>query len=90
MPLVPYHRFRVGQTVVAPTISGPSAMIPRGQHLIVRLLPVSGRDPQYRIRSSVDGHDRVVKESQIRLADQQPSIAEPPVRTERDGRRYRK
>ena len=90
MRVVPSHRFKVGQTVVAPTISGPSAMIPRGQHLIVRLLPVSGRDPQYRIRSSVDGHDRVVKESQIRLADQQPSIAEPSVRTERDGRRYRK
>jgi len=87
MPIVPYHRFKVGQTVVAPTISGPSAMIPRGQHLIVRLLPVSGRDPQYRIRSNVDGLDRVVTESQIRLADQQPSIPEPP--TDRDGRRYR-
>jgi hypothetical protein len=81
MPIVPYHRFKVGQTVVAPIISGPSA--------IVRLLPVSGRDPQYQIRSSVDCHDRVVTESQIRLADQQPSIAEPPVRTERVGRRYR-
>ena len=90
MPAVPYHRFKVGQTVVAPITSGLSAMIPRGQHLIVRLLPVSGRDPQYRIRSNVDGLDRVVTESQIRLADQQPSIAEPPVRTERDGRRYRK
>ena len=37
---MPYHRFKVGQIVVAPS-SGPDALIPRGPHVIVRLLPWS-------------------------------------------------
>ncbi len=65
---VPYHRFKVGQTVVAPS-GGPHALIPRGPHVIVRLLPLLGREPQYRIRSTVDSHERMVLESQIRLVD---------------------
>ena len=36
---MPYHRFKVGQIVVAP-LSGPDAVIPRGPHVIVRLLPL--------------------------------------------------
>jgi hypothetical protein len=39
---MPYHRFKVGQTVVAP-LGGPHALIPRGPHMIVRLLPLVGR-----------------------------------------------
>jgi hypothetical protein len=42
---VPYHRFKVGQTVVAPS-GGPGGYIPRGLHVIVRLLPASGRQFQ--------------------------------------------
>jgi hypothetical protein len=61
---MPYHRFRVGQTVVAPS-GGPDALIPHGLHVIVRLLPLAGREPQYRIRSEVDGLERMVLESQI-------------------------
>jgi hypothetical protein len=85
MRLMLYHRFKVGQTVVAPT-GGPGALIPRGPHLVVRLLPASGSELQYRICSSVDGHDRVVTEAQIRLADQQPAAMEPPDRPERIGK----
>jgi hypothetical protein len=33
---MPYHRFKVGLTVVAP-YGGPHALIPRGLHVIVRL-----------------------------------------------------
>ena len=61
---MPYHRFRVGQTVVAPS-GGPDALIPHGLHVIVRLLPLAGRELQYRIRSEVDGLERMVLESQI-------------------------
>jgi len=63
---MPYHRFKVGQTVVAPS-DGPDALIPHGLHVIVRLLPLAGSEPQYRIRSEVDGLERAVLESQITL-----------------------
>ncbi len=65
---VPYHRFKVGQTVVAPA-GGPHALIPRGPHIVVRLMPLIGREPRYRVRSTVDGHERVVPEGQIKLTD---------------------
>ena len=64
MHRVPYHRYKVGQTVVAPS-GGPGAYIPRGQHVIVRLLPISGRQFQYRVRSMADGLERLVSEDQI-------------------------
>jgi hypothetical protein len=63
---MPYHRFKVEQTVVAPS-GGPGAVIPRGPLVIVRLLPVVDGDPQYRVLSKIDGHERVVSERQIRL-----------------------
>jgi hypothetical protein len=66
---MPYHRFKVGQTIVAP-FGGPHALIPRGPHVIVRLLPLIGGEPQYRIRSTVDGQERVVLERQIVLAEE--------------------
>ena len=65
---MPYHRFKVGQTVVAP-FGGPHALIPRGPHVITRLLPLVDREPQYRVQSKIDGHERVVRESQIRLVE---------------------
>ena len=63
---MPYHRFKVGQTVVAPS-GGPGAVIPRGPLVIVRLLPVADGAPQYRVLSKIDERERVVSERQIRL-----------------------
>jgi hypothetical protein len=37
----------------------------RGTYTIVRLLPAEHNDQQYRIKSTTDGHERVVKESQL-------------------------
>ena len=74
---MPGHRFKVGQTVVAPS-SGPHALIPRGPHVIVRLLPQAGGEPQYRIRSTVDGLERVVLEGIIVRADEWPRKDELP------------
>jgi hypothetical protein len=31
----------------------------------VRLLPAEASDQQYRVKSTLDGHERVVKESQL-------------------------
>ena len=74
MHSMPYHRFKVGQIVEAP-LGGPDALIPRGPNVIVRLVPVVGREPQYRIRSEADGLDRVVLESQIRRVEGVPPPA---------------
>jgi hypothetical protein len=45
--------------------SGVDFNIPRGTYTIVRKLPVEGRDCQYRVKSTDDGHERVLRESQI-------------------------
>jgi len=57
--------------VVAPA-GGPHALIPRGPYIIVRLLPFVGHEPHYRVRSEVDGHERALLESQIRVVEPTP------------------
>lgn len=58
------HKFAVGQTVrFSPGVQSPVAA--RGSYTIVRLLPAEANDHQYRIKSTLDGHERVVKESQL-------------------------
>jgi hypothetical protein len=69
---MPYHRFKVGQTVVAPS-EGRDLHLPGGPLVVVRLLPLADGEPQYRVRSELDGLDRVVRESQIRLAEEKRS-----------------
>lgn len=61
----PLHRFAVGQDV---------EFLPRELHIsmgqgafkVVRLLPNEGTDREYRVRNLQDGHERVVRESQLR------------------------
>jgi hypothetical protein len=74
---MPAHRFRVGQTVVVPS-SGPEGAIPPGPYVIVRLRPVEDGEPHYRVRSTVDGHERALLESQIRLPAERPAKVEAP------------
>jgi hypothetical protein len=77
---MPNHRFKVGQKVVTPS-GGSDAQIPRGPLTIVRLLPLVGGDPQYRVVSTVDGLKRALLESQIRLLEETPAaVTAPPVR----------
>lgn len=58
------HKFKVGQPVEF--LPGPrDANVPRGRYKIQRLLPSETRDPQYRVKHAVDGHERVVPESQL-------------------------
>lgn len=59
------HRFAVGQDVelVAGRMDGN---IPRGAYTVQRLLPNDGADREYRVRNVHDGHERVVRESQLR------------------------
>ena len=55
-----YHRFKIAQTVTS-----LSPDLPPGPFVIVRLLPLAGSEPQYRVTSTADGHQRVMPESQI-------------------------
>ena len=71
---MPCHRFKVGQTVVAPS-GVRDALIPRGPYVIVRLLPPIDDEPHYRVKSVADGHERALLESQIRPLAQEPAPA---------------
>lgn len=58
------HKFTVGQTVLySPGSRSSSAS--GGRYKVVRLLPAEANDYQYRVKSNTDGHERVVKESQL-------------------------
>ena len=74
---MPYHRFKVGQTVVSPS-GVRDALIPRGPYVVVRLLPPINDEPHYRVQSAADGHERTLLESQIRPVAPEPSPAGEP------------
>jgi hypothetical protein len=61
------HRFQIGETVAS-----PSPSIPPGPYIIVRLLPLVGSEPHYRVKSTTDGHERALLEGQIKPV-RQPS-----------------
>jgi len=58
------HKYAVGQTVQF-TPGAFDRAAPRGTYTVVRHLPPESRNNQYRIKSTADGHERVVKESQL-------------------------
>ena len=57
------HKFKAGQTVAV----APRRYDPRigGSFEVVRILPTERGNNQYRIRSIVDGHERVVMEGEL-------------------------
>ena len=59
------HKFRIGQSVLY--TSGPYGRGGVGAvYKVTQLLPPEGDDRQYRIKSSDEPHERVVKESQLK------------------------
>ncbi len=60
---MPPHSFRIGQTV--DLIPGRILGTKRGPFTILRLLPNEGLDREYRLKHLVDGHERVVQQSEI-------------------------
>jgi hypothetical protein len=59
------HGFSVGQSVEF--LPGKSdGNVPRGAYTILRLLPNDAADREYRVRNAADGHERVMRESQLR------------------------
>jgi hypothetical protein len=57
------RKFAIGQNVVMKQSAVHRA--PTDTFEITRLLPAEGDNPQYRIRSLLDGHERVVVESDL-------------------------
>ena len=58
------HKFAVGQTVRFSPDRYPGGAGP-GAFKIVRLLPEAASILQYRVKSQLDGHERVVREDQF-------------------------
>jgi hypothetical protein len=58
------HKFAVGDTVRCATALGDPP-IPAGPHTVTRTLPGDFRGRLYRVRSSQDGLERVLNESQL-------------------------
>ena len=82
---MPYHRFKVDQTVV------PSApTLPFGRYTILRLLPLVNGEPRYRVKGAREAFERAVVQSEIRLPDpsEKPPEREPlaALAAEEDGR----
>ena len=59
------HKFAVGQTVRFSPHRDQEPATKGGLFKIVRLLPEAGGVPQYRVKSEIDGHERVVREDQL-------------------------
>jgi hypothetical protein len=57
------HKFKIGQAVDLVTSTARSAA--SGRYQIVSLRPTDGGDPQYRIKSKNEAHERVVSESDL-------------------------
>ncbi|HUZ62888.1 MAG TPA: hypothetical protein VMU82_04150 [Acetobacteraceae bacterium] len=63
MPTI-VHKFKIGQRVrFLPDSFEQSAL--RGVYTVVRLMPSETRDLQYRVKNVQDGHERVVRETQL-------------------------
>jgi hypothetical protein len=60
---MPSHRFKVGALVtINPAIS---RFVPGGVFEVVKQLPGTGSEPEYRIKSANESHERAVRESDL-------------------------
>lgn len=67
------HRFRAGQVVSY----SPGAFedgTTRGSYKVLRLLPAEANTNQYHVKSIRDGHERVVRESQLERSELQDDV----------------
>jgi hypothetical protein len=64
------HKFAIGQSIrFTPDRYDRHQLTPvKSRFKIVRLLPETGSVLQYRVKSQVDGHERVVREDQLSRA----------------------
>jgi len=62
----PLHKFKIGQTVdlIPSTVRSAAS----GHYEIIALRPADGGNPQYRIKSKSEVHERIVSESDLVLS----------------------
>ncbi len=66
------HEFKVGQIVeIVPSVQRSAA---KGTYAIIQLVPADARDPQYRIKSTSEKHERVVGQADLTLSTQPVSV----------------
>ena len=58
------HKYRIGEAVEY-FANRRFDRLAGGRYTVVRLLPIEGSTPQYRIKSALDGRERMVRESEI-------------------------
>ena len=59
------HSFAIGQSIeFVPGRFDGSA--PAGTYVVLRQLPNDSNDREYRVKNARDGHERIVRESQMR------------------------
>ena len=58
------HKFHVGQAVEFFPNRAFNHKV-RGRYTIVRLFPMDDNNPQYRIKHTTDGHERMVHENEL-------------------------
>ncbi len=61
---MPTHKFAVGDRVRL-IVSKYAGDVPAGDYTISRQLPAEANVCQYRVKHVQDGHERVVRESQV-------------------------
>lgn len=65
---MPRHKFKLGQSVEY--LPNKLQMRPSsGSYKITRLLPIEGRDHQYRIKNGSEPYERIAQESQLTLVN---------------------
>ena len=61
------HKFTAGERVaVVADRNNPN--VPPGTYTVVRALPFAGSGPQYRVKHTLDSHERVIDKAQLRGA----------------------
>ena len=61
---MPMHRFKIGETVFVE--AARHLNFPGGAYVVTAKLPERDGEFEYRVRSSDEPHERVVRESQLR------------------------
>ena len=58
------HKFEIGQTINFRSDRGARAAAP-GRYEIVGMRPNEGGEPSYRIKSELERHERIARESEL-------------------------
>jgi hypothetical protein len=63
---MPTYKFKIGETVFVE--AARNSNVPGGAYVVTQKMPERDGEFEYRVRSSYEPHERVVRESQLRGA----------------------